>query len=183
MKNSKIILIVQAVVMYLIHIPFYICLILARVTDLNLNVLGALIVAGLCANLIMLPVCLVAIVFAVLNLTADYANPAKTTFIVKLVLIPWFVLNCVICFLLVAGFLNPWLMLAVSLLIGIEVFVTFVYTACSSLQTVAYTARQIIKKRLPVTPTVIVGLIFSFIFVLDIVGSYLLYSELKRFNL
>lgn len=48
---------------------------------------------------------------------------------------------------------------------------------------VSYTIRQIIKKRIAVTPMVMVGIVFSFIFVLDIVGSYLLHTELKKYSL
>lgn len=171
--------------MYLIHLPFCICLILAKVPNINFDICGVLILVGLCANFIMIPVGLVAVAFAILNLTADGESPALATFIIKLVLIPWFAVNFLVCFLLVAGFLNPWLMLAVPLLIAIEVFITYLYTVCSSLQLAAYTVRQIIKKRISVTPMLIVGLVFSFIFVLDIVGSYLLYRQLNnnRFKL
>ncbi|MGN0813191.1 MAG: hypothetical protein ACI4MQ_06770 [Candidatus Coproplasma sp.] len=183
MNKSKVILIIQAVVMYLIHIPFYICLILARIPNINFDIFGVFILVGLCANLILIPVGIVAVAFAILNLTTDSKNPAWVTFIIKLVLIPWYCLNFLVCFLLVAGFLNPFLMLAVPLLIGIEVSITYIYMLCSSLQIVSYTIRQIIKKRIALTPMLIVGIVFSFIFVLDIVGSYFLYSELKKYSL
>ncbi|MGN0805802.1 MAG: hypothetical protein ACI4MC_02080, partial [Candidatus Coproplasma sp.] len=126
---------------------------------------------------------MVAVAFAILNLTTDGESPAWVTFIIKLVLIPWYALNFLVCFLLVAGFLNPFLMLAIPLLIGIEVSITYLYMLCSSLQIVSYTIRQIITKRIPLTPMLLVGIIFSFIFVLDIVGSYLLHAELKKHSL
>lgn len=184
MTKSKIILIIQAVVMYLIQIPFYICLILARIPFIDYEICGVFILVGLIFNVVLIPVGIVAIIFAIINLTTDNGSPAfLTTFIIKLVLIPWYVLNFFVCFLLVAGFLNPWLMLAIPLLICVEVFITYVYMLCSSLQTVSYTIRLLIKKRISVTPKIIVGLVFSFIFVLDIVGSYLLYNELKNYSL
>ena len=183
MNKSKVILIIQAVIMYLIHLPFYICLILAKVPNINYDICGVLILVGLCANLLLIPVGLVSVAFAIFNLTTDGESPALTTFIIKLVLIPWYAVNFLVCFLSVAGFLNPFLMLAVPLLIAIEVSVTYVYTVCSSLQLAAYTIRQIIKKRIAVTPMLIVGLVFSFIFVLDIVGSYLLYRQLNKYSL
>lgn len=183
MTKSKIILIIQAVVMYLIHLPFYICLILAKIPSIDFEVCGLLILVGLCLNVLLIPVGIVAVVFAILNSTSDSQNPALTTFIVKLTLIPWFILNFFVCFLLVAGFLNPFLMLAVPLLICIEVIITYIYMVCSSLQAVSYTIRQLIKKRIHINAAIIVGLIFSFIFVLDIVGSFLLYNELKKCSL
>ncbi|MGN1103647.1 MAG: hypothetical protein ACI4QI_02105 [Candidatus Coproplasma sp.] len=169
--------------MYLIQIPFYICLILAKIPSVDFEVCGVLIIIGLCLNLLFIPVAIVAVVFAILNVTHDSQNPALTTFIVKLTLIPWFIINFFVCFLLIAGFLNPFLMLAVPLLICIEVFITYIYMVCSSLQVVAYTIRQLIKKRIRINAAIIVGLIFSFIFVLDIVGSYLLYSQLQKCSL
>lgn len=183
MTKSKVILITQTVVMYLIQIPFYICLILARLTNINFEICRILILVGLCFNLLLIPVGMVAVAFAIHNLLADGQNPAWMTFIIKLVLIPWYCLNFLVCLLLVAGFLNPFLMLAIPLLIGLEVFITFTYMVCSSLQIVSYTIRQIIKKRIAVTPMVMVGIVFSFIFVLDIVGSYLLHTELKKYSL
>lgn len=166
--------------MYLIHLPFYICLILARIPFIDFEVCGVLILIGLCFNILLIPVGIVAIVFAILNLTADYENPAKTTFIVKLALIPWYLLNFLVCFLLIAGFLNPFLMIAIPLLIGIEVLVTYAVMLCSSLQILSFTVRQITKKRLTVNAKVVVGIIFSFIFCLDIIGSFLLYKELQN---
>ena len=183
MTKSKIILIIQAVVMYLIQIPFYICLILAKIPNINFEICGVLILIGFLFNLILIPVCIVAAAFAIINLTADSQNPTWVTFIIKLVLIPWYGLNFLVCILLVAGFLNPWLMLGIPILIAIEVLITYIYMLCSSLQAVSYAIRQIMCKRLPLTPTLIVGIVFSFIFVLDIVGSYLLHIELKKYSL
>ncbi|MGN1373130.1 MAG: hypothetical protein ACI4VK_03665 [Candidatus Coproplasma sp.] len=183
MTKSKIILIIQAVVMYLIQLPFYICLILAKIPSVDFEVCGVLILIGLCLNVLLIPVGIVAVAFAILNLTSDGKNPAWVTFIVKLVLIPWYCLNFLVCFMLVAGFLNPFLMLAVPLLIGIEVCITYLYMLCSSLQIISYTVRQLITKRIRLTPTLIVAIVFSFIFVLDVVGSYLLHAELKKYSL
>lgn len=183
MTKSKIILIIQAVVMYLIQLPFYVCLILAKIPFIDFEICGVLIFVGLCLNLLLIPVGIVAVVFAILNLTADSQNPAWVTFIIKLVLIPWYCLNFLVCFLLVTGFLNPFLMIAIPLLIAIEVSITYIYMLCSSLQVVSYTIRQIMCKRIPLTPMLVVGIIFSFIFVLDVVGSYLLHTELKKYSL
>lgn len=183
MNKSKIILIIQAAVMYLIHIPFYVCLILAKIPYIDFSICGVLIIVGLCFNVLLIPVGIVAAVFAILNLTTDSQNPARVTFIIKLVLIPWYALNFLVCFLLVVGFLNPFLMIAIPLLIAIEVSITYIYMLCSSLQAVSYTIRQLIKKRIRVNAAIIVGLIFSFIFVLDIVGSYLLHYELQKYSL
>ena len=99
MNKSKVILIIQAAVMYLIHLPFYICLILAKVPNINYDICGVLILVGLCANLLLIPVGLVAVAFAIFNLTTDCESPALTTFIIKLVLIPWYALNFLVCFL------------------------------------------------------------------------------------
>ncbi|MGN0807206.1 MAG: hypothetical protein ACI4MN_01990 [Candidatus Coproplasma sp.] len=182
MKKSIVILIVQAAIMYLIQIPFYICLILAKVPNVDFNVCWTLILVGLCLYAALIPVVIVSLAFAALNLMMDCRSPAKTTLIVKLALIPWYVFNIVVCVLLSAGFLNPFLMIAVPLLIVLEVVITYIIMAVSSLQIVFYTLRQIFKKRVVVTPMVIIGIVFSFIFVLDIVGSYLLNKELKRYG-
>ena len=177
MKN-KIILIIQLIIMYVIHIPWLIILIFKN--SINPDQFVLLTKLGLFSNLLMIPVLLVSLAFALLSLTCDTKAPFKTTLIIKIALVPWYIFDVVVCFLLVAGFLNPWLFFGIPLLIGLEVTITYVYMLSTSIHNIAFIIRKMMKNKKAYSINTLLGIVFSFIFMLDIVGAILLNSEYKR---
>ena len=180
MKRSNVILIVQSVCMYVIHFPFYLALILARIPSVSFETIGTLFTVGLVALLAMIPVCIVSFIFAMLNLMPKVSSPIKTTLIVKCCLIPWYILNLFVCVILVAGFLNPWLFLAVPVLMGIEAVITYIFMLSTSLHSVIYTIKCNASRKIQINPAMIVALVFQFFFCLDVVGAIILYKEFNK---
>lgn len=166
--------------MYLIHLPLYVGLILVKLSYAVDETIGALFVGGFSAFALMIPLGIVSFVFACLQFARLAASPLKTAIIVKLCLIPWYVINFMICGLLVAGFLNPWLMLAVPILIGLEVFVTYVVMLLTGIHSITYTIKFLILHKIKPTAPIVIALIFHLIFCLDIVGAIMLNIEHKK---
>lgn len=177
MKN-KIILVIQLITMYVIHLPWLIVIILKN--TINPDQFLFFTKLGICLNLLMIPVVLVSLVFALLSLTSDTKPLFKTTLIIKIALVPWYVFNLIVCFLLVAGFLNPWLFLGIPLLIILEVSITYVYMLSTSIHNIAFIIREMMKNKKAYSINTLLGIVFSFIFMLDIVGAILLNCEYKR---
>ena len=180
MKKSNIILIIQAILMYLIQLPLYIALALSKVGETAGNTIKILLLVGFAALGLMVPVIIVSVVFACLHFAELSASPTKTTLIVKLALIPWYVFNFVVCFLLVVGFLNPWLALAIPILITIEVVTTYVFMLSTSIHSIAYTVKYLTMNKTNFTPQVVVALVFQLFFCFDIVGAIMLEVENKK---
>lgn len=180
MKRSNVILIVQSVCMYVIHLPFYLALILVRIPSVSFETIETLFTIGLIALLAMIPLCIVSFIFAMLNLTPKVSSPVKTTLITKCCLIPWYILNLLVCLLFVAGFLNPWLFLAVPALMGIEAVITYVFMLSTSLHSVIYTIKSNATRKIKMTSAMIVALVFHFFFVLDVIGAIILSVEMKK---
>ena len=118
MKSNKVLLIVQTILMYVAHIPFYIALLLIKlVPDMSLdNVIIGLLLSGIILSAIILPFCIVNGIMAIISLFKDFESPIKLTLRLNLILIPWYIMNFIICILLSAGFLNPRTFLGLALI-------------------------------------------------------------------
>ena len=180
MKRSNVILIIQTVFMYAVHAPFYLALILIKIPEVSFETIDGFITAGLICLLAMIPVCLISLIFALLNLAGKVSSPVKTTLIVKCCLIPWYIVNLLVCLLLVAGFLNPWLFLAVPVLFGLEAVVTYVFMLSTSLHSVIYTIKGKLTNKIQLNAAIIVALVFHFFFCLDVIGAIILHVEMKK---
>ena len=160
--------------MYLIHIPFLIMAILAYLPNPPSEAIKVLAIVGFSAFMLMIPVCIISFVFALLNFRGNKSSPLKTTMIVKLCLIPWYVFNFLVCAVLVAGFMNPWLFLATPLLIFIEVASTYIFMLSTGAHSIIYIIKNMITKNVKPNAKVIIALVFQLFFCLDIVGSIML---------
>ncbi|MCF0117888.1 MAG: hypothetical protein HUJ61_07590 [Bacilli bacterium] len=178
-KSKKILLITQTIYMYLMQLPLTLAILLARVYGIN-NTFEILFKTGLFMHLGMIPFVIINVIFGILDfIKPNQESISKTTLIVKIVLIPWYIMNFVICFLLVAGFLNPFLMLGLPLLLIILIGGTYINMLSTSIHVVVQTIRRIINKQLPMSTKLIIGIIFNFIFCLDFVGCILIRNEEK----
>lgn len=180
MKNySKTILIVQTIMMYVIQIPLIIGLVLLRFfTELDGKTILIPFIIGICANLLMIPVIVLSILIAIKN-SKDSNNCIKTTIKVKIALIPWYIINFLVCFLSFAGMLNPFLIMLAPFVVGVECLVTYIYMASTSIHSALYVLSTPQGKDDKNTK-VILGIILSFICCLDIVGRILLLTEFKE---
>ena len=180
MKKSNIILIIQLIGMYLIHLPLCLAMIIATLPNVDELAVEALFVVSIVVLSLMIPVCIVSIALGCIHFAHTKASPLKTAMIVKLCLIPWYVLSFLISVMLVVGFLNPWLMLAIPLLIVCEVAVTYFFMLSTSIHSIAYTVRYLVTNKLKPNAATIVALVFHLLFCLDVVGAIMLNVEHEK---
>ena len=128
MKAYKIMLIIQVVLMYLAHTPFYIITIFANTSvdsSIGDSLFPGLLLTGFILSLLVLPLCFANLIVALIGLIRGQNNPCKTTMVVKIALIPWFIYNFLLCVALTAGFLNPWLFLAAPIFMCLLICITY----------------------------------------------------------
>lgn len=182
MNANKKLLITQIILMYLAHIPFYLAFILIQIFKHDAsydNIIIGLLLAGIVTSILILPICLANGIMSLLSLLKDFNSPIKLTLKLKIILIPWYIFNFIVCILLIAGFLNPWLLIAVPIIVCILVGITYIFMLTTSLQAICYTIRKLSKKEETVRPIIIIGIVFLFCFCLDLIGALLLRIAIK----
>ena len=178
--KAKITLIIQTIGMYLMHLPLYATLIIINIAmdeRLQGDLVHGMLVASFVMMLIMIPVCIVNAVVSVLSALKG-GDPTRHTMVAKLSLIPWYALNLYIGFVFVSIFFNPFTMIAIPIVVALLVGSTYALMLSTSLGDIAYAVRSV--REGGAKPAVIVGIVFSFIFCLDVIGAIILYKEFKR---
>ena len=175
-KGSKILLILQGILMYGTQIPLLLGLFLLDFPEIAKRCF----IIGFAALLLLIPVCLVSFTVALLQLGGLGKSPLKTTLLVKVGLIPWYLFNFLFCVTLVGGFLNPFLFVAIPLLICFEVGITYFLMLATGAHAIVYTVKLLARQKRKPTGAVLAALIFQFFFCLDILGAILLYRESKK---
>jgi len=177
MKTSKVILIIQPIVMYLTSIALYLLSFLGNQMDEGL--LKALEIITLVGVVFSILITLTSTVFSLFNIKQNAECPYKTVMFVKLILIPWFIANFYFCLLLIGGFLNPFLLATIPLLICIEVIATYIQMISISLHSIVYYFASLIREKKKAVPLQLVSVIFHFFFCLDVVGAVMLFLKTK----
>ncbi len=180
MKANKILLIATTAFMYVCHLPLYIVFIFGLFDlpidpEIQNNLFTNLIKVFLGLNGLIFPLLIALTVLSIISIFKGNTSPIKTTFICKLVTIPWFILNFAMCTVVIAGLFNPFLMIAIPILIPIMVFTTYLFMFATSLPNIFWTARVFIK-RMPMNKGLLIaGTVLLFIFCLDIAGAIMHY--------
>ena len=117
---------------------------------------------------------------AFLSVFKDHENPTKSTLVIKLAAIPWYAVNFYFWAGLASGFLNPFLLIALPLVIGLGVVLTYFVMLSTSLYSIAYLIRGLKKQMFPFRPVYVPAAIFHFIFCLDVVGAIWLRVLLRK---
>lgn len=183
MKTNKIFLIVQAGLMYAMHLPFYIILLsfyLPIEESFKNLIIPKCFMIGCILIPVIFPICIINAVLAIVSIFKGGENPSKVTMIVKLSLIPWFVLNFYLCVLLMAGFLSPWLLWSAPLMLVILVCSTYCYMLATSLSDIAFFFHKLIKKETKIRAPFVVSIVFMFCFCLDIIGGVIFYINARK---
>ncbi|MBO4637820.1 MAG: hypothetical protein J5685_11825 [Clostridiales bacterium] len=94
--------------------------------------------------------------------------------IIKLILLPYYIINIFFWLKLIGGFMNPFLMLGIPILIIIGVCATYLYMVLTSLPAVISTAVYMKKQHRKISAIIVLALVAEFIFVLDTVGAVIL---------
>ena len=165
------------------HLPAYIGLIVIFVpmdSAVQEEAVKVLMIVAFALMLLMIPVCIFNVVVSIRSAIKGDEEIPKSTMIMKLSLIPWYALNFFIGFVICSFFLNPFVMIAIPVIIAILSTSTYILMLSTSVGDIAYSIRSCIKREWRVTPALVFALIFSFIFCLDVVGAIMLYSKSQK---
>jgi hypothetical protein len=184
MKTTKKLQIIQAILMYVLQLPI---LLLAVFITFNIHIsddLSSILikVALLLYFIVLIPLSIVTLIAGFLTGNKADISCIKTTMILKILLIPWFINNFIICFCIWAGTLNPFLFLAGPILIFLFIINTYLFMISLSATNIINILTKWTKKELPTSTELIVILIFHFCFCLDVIASILYYNNLKKIN-
>ena len=183
MKTNKVLLIIQTILMYVMHLPLYVAVILSLIPmdkTIQDNSVTAMFITFFVLVGLITPICLINFIFSIIGLFKGQANPNKTTMVCKLALVPWYVMNFVICAVIIGGFLNPFLMLAIPILLFIFIFFTYIFMLSTSLPDISYFFYGIFRKRIQIKTSLIFSIIFLLVFCLDIVGGVMFFCNTKQ---
>ena len=173
MKANKILLIVQAALMYAAQAPLYLCFFLKFFNeDLYDKVISNCSSVYVILSIVLIPICLANLVLSIVSIfKGDNKNPSLLVLILKCALIPWFILNFVMCFIFALGMLNPFLMLFMPIVVCILVGCTYLCMVTTSLPDIAFYVGKLRRKETTIVPLYVVSIVFMFIFCMDAIGA------------
>ncbi len=183
MKANKILLILQTIGMYLMQSPLYVVMALsyANAPKETLDAwVGPMMVTSLVLAVLLIPLCMANAVVSFVSVFAGRYSPTKVSMVVKLILIPWYVLNFLFAIILLSGFLNPFLVVAIPLVAVLLIGLTYFYMISTSFPDMAYLFYALPRGLIRSLPMAIVGFVFLFIFSLDVVGAILFHTAVKE---
>ena len=174
MLASKIVILVATLILYvmqmLIAVPLFGAFVLeenwGELDNTRLSAVGILLAVALVLDL-------VSFVLAIIGSAKQEDPKTKMTVIIKALFIPFFLINITLYVLSFLGMLNPFLMWAIPLVMVIGVCLTYAYMFMSSWI-------YLIKNKRRPKLGMVLGIIFEFFFVLDIVGAILVNKAYKE---
>lgn len=123
---------------------------------------------------------LVNLVFGFLQISRPAEDVYKTVMIIKLVLVPFFIINFVLCVMFAACFIIiPYFVLGGIILAVLFMLMTYAITLVTSVYNICYSLYRVRTLKHGFFG-MIVPFIFQFFFVLDCVGSILFYIKEKN---
>ena len=181
MLASKIVILVATLILYvmqmLIAVPLFGAFVLeanwGELDNTRLSAVGILLAVALVLDL-------VSFVLAIIGSAKQEDPKTKMTVIIKALFIPFFLINITLYVLSFLGMLNPFLMWAIPLVMVIGVCLTYAYMFMSSWPDIIYMIIYTIKNKRRPKPGMVLGIIFEFFFVLDIVGAILINKAYKE---
>lgn len=181
MKHAKRFLVAQAILMYLTQLPLLVFAIIEMIPDMNAEgLVKGLFYTGIAGAVGMIFVSIAGAVISLVSVFKKPENPLKTSMIVKLALIPWYAINFFFCFCLFAGMLNPFLLLAIPVVMFIASCLTYINMAATSLPSLAYFISNSVRNKRKPCGWEIASLIFHFVFCMDAIGAIILYVLDKK---
>ena len=177
MLASKIVILVATLILYvmqmLIAVPLFGAFVLEEnwgdMDNARLSAVGILLAVALVLDL-------VSFILAIIGAAKQEDPKTKMTIVIKALFIPFFLINITLYVLAFLGMLNPFLMWAIPLVILIGVCLTYAYMFMSSWPDIIY----LIKNKRRPKPGMVLGIVFEFFFVLDIVGAILINKAYKE---
>lgn len=138
-----------------------------------------LLYVSLVFAIISLPLLALNIVYALIKIGKPFEDSLTFGFVTKLCAIPFFLLNFFLCFILLAGFLNPWLLIGVPLVLALEIGMTYLVLIATSINSVIYLIRKMISKEIPLDVGAF-NVVLHLFFVLDVFSSLYLFIKYRN---
>ena len=141
-KNT---LVLQTIGMYVMHLPLYALIIINALpinTDLQNSLTMPLLIAALVLMVCILPICIINVITSFKSVLNEETELIKTTMVIKLCLIPWYALNFLIGFVFVSIFFNPFMMIAIPIIIVFLVSSTYLIMLTTSFGDIAYATQH-----------------------------------------
>ena len=127
--------------------------------------------------------CLFGIIGFILAIVAGVRKEAPATvfsMVLKFMMIPFFILNFLFWVFLFLGTLNPFLIVATPFVALIGGFLTYLVVLMTSLPDVVFTLIELRLYTGASKKLFVLGVVFSFFFVLDVVGAVILHIAFKK---
>ena len=145
------------------------------------NPFNVMFIIGFAFTIIALLLSLAIIISSlIITIKGKSEDVSKFTLIIKLIAIPWYIANYVMWVLAVLGMLNPILFLAIPIVIALSMTGTYLFMISVSIHNLLPTFYLLIKKKIKLNPLLVIGIIFHFIFCLDILGAIFILINNKR---
>ena len=181
MLAAKIVILVATLILYvmqmLIAVPLFGAFVLeanwGELDNTRLSAVGILLAVALVLDL-------VSFVLAIIGSAKQEEPKTKMTVIIKALFIPFFLINITLYVLSFLGMLNPFLIWAIPLVMVIGVCLTYAYMFMSSWPDIIYMIIYLIKNKRRPKLGMVLGIIFEFFFVFDIVGAILIHRAYKK---
>ena len=175
---SKCLLIAAVEVLYsmpiAIIIPVYCIYNSTKGPDFNFALIGILLGVACLLGF-------VSLIFAIIGTAKREEDPkTKLSVIIKALMVPFFCINICLWGVLVSGMLNPFLFLAIPAIIVIGCCLTYVYMIMTSMPDIIYMISFLVRRKKKPNIFMILGIIFEFFFVLDLLGSIFINKAFKE---
>gem|GEM_PF-1957388 len=183
--KAKTTLLIQTIGMYVMHLPLFVLLITLPIPAdpaFQESFHRVLFTIFFVMMAVMVPICVLNAVVSVKSALKGKENPAKSTMVAKLALIPWYLLNFAICVVFSSIFLNPFMMIAIPLIIALSGAMTYILMLTTSLGDIVYSIHVTAKKTEKISSKMTVAVVFLFIFCLDVLGAIILYRHSKKLS-
>jgi hypothetical protein len=167
--------------MYLSQVPLVVGFILLRcVPNIEVSTYLIPLIIYIVLEAIAQLVCLVNLVVAAINITnKKIASPYKFTMLAKIILIPYYILNVFNMVYLLLPVANIFLFVAMPLVIGLKVTLTFFLMLGSGLHNISYLLTRYLKTK---DGKYILYIVLHFIFVVDVIAAIVLFAKEKNVN-
>ena len=182
MLASKIMILIAVVVLYVMQMSL--ALPLFGAVFWNTDQFGEMNNDRLILLLVLLGVALVidfvSFILAIIGSVKQEEPKTGMSILIKVLLMPFFILNICLWCMTVLGMLNPFLMFGIPLIICIGCVLTYAYMFMTSWPEIIYMIIYTIKNKRRPKPAMVWGIILEFFFVVDIIGCILIHRAYKK---
>ena len=175
-KKFRILLISQIALMYMSLAYFLLSMSFILYAEDSNTLIVTLFYCGLGCSILAIAASIGIIVISFKNIKRDMVNDVSfLVMVLKIVAIPWFIGNFIICGAMVLGMLNIFLILFSPFFLCYVISITYLFIVSTSLANFGYVFAKKRKRELKFNKNIVVSLIFQFCECIDFIGAIILY--------